>query len=56
MNLNSSTYYGRGSWQLVESEALGKMGHKMKNCIEDVEECYFTESGEHVNSTSISQN
>lgn len=55
MNLNSSAYCGRGSWQLVEGEALSKMGHKMKTRIKGVEECYFTESGGHVHSTSISQ-
>lgn len=55
MNLNSSAYGGRGSWQLVEGEALSKMGHKVKTRIKGVEECYFTESGGHVHATSISQ-
>ena len=56
MNFYSPTHYKGGSWQSAEREALGETGHRMKNCIENVEVCFYTERGEHINIVSVLQN
>lgn len=53
MNFYSPTHY-RSEIMAAESEALGETGHRMKNCIEDVEACCYTHR-EHTNIMSMAE-